>query len=84
MNEVFFLFQSLLYVACLNYKSSAALMGNPYIGECGKRITAFSKVCKNKSLEADLIMYVPEIPFSMGKEALKHALPLSIIKQYCW
>lgn len=46
-------------------------MGNHYIGECGKRITAFSKVCKNKSLEADLIMYVLETPFSMGKRSFE-------------
>ncbi len=34
------------------------------LGECAKRITAFSKICKNKNLEADLIMYVLKIPFS--------------------
>lgn len=39
------------------------------LGECGKRIAAFSKVCKNKNLEADLIMYVLEIPFSMGERS---------------
>ena len=41
------------------------------LAECGQRITAFSKVCKNKSLEADLIMHVLEIPFSMGKRSFE-------------
>ncbi|HEY5327533.1 MAG TPA: hypothetical protein VIJ27_11085 [Mucilaginibacter sp.] len=41
------------------------------LAECGQRITAFSKVCKNKSLEADLITHVLEIPFSMGKRSFE-------------
>jgi len=36
------------------------------LGACAIRITAFSKNCKNKHLEADLIMYVLEIPFSLS------------------
>lgn len=36
------------------------------LGACAKRITEFSKICKNKSLEADLIMMVLEIPFSLS------------------
>lgn len=39
------------------------------LAACGKRITEFSKVCKNKNLEADLILYVLEIPFSMGEKS---------------
>ena len=38
---------------------------------CSKRIVAFSKVCKHKNLEADLIMFVLEIPFSMSKQSFK-------------
>lgn len=34
------------------------------LSACVKRINEFAKVCKNKHLEADLIMYVLEIPFS--------------------
>ena len=33
---------------------------------CSKRIVEFSKVCKNKNLEADLMLYVLEVPFSMS------------------
>ncbi|MEO6233568.1 MAG: hypothetical protein ABJB11_19105 [Ferruginibacter sp.] len=32
---------------------------------CSKRIVEFSKVCKNKHLECDLVMHVLEIPFSL-------------------
>ena len=39
------------------------------LGACGKRITEFSRVCKSKNLEADLIMYVLEIPFSMDEDS---------------
>lgn len=38
---------------------------------CTKRIVAFSKVCKNKNLEADLIMYVLEAPFSLPADMFK-------------
>ena len=41
------------------------------LGACSKRITEFSKVCKNKNLEADLILYVLEIPFSEDKVIFK-------------
>jgi hypothetical protein len=34
------------------------------LAACSKRINEFSKVCKNKNLEADLVMYVLEIPFA--------------------
>lgn len=36
------------------------------LAACSKRISAFAKVCKNKQLEADLIMYVLAIPFSLS------------------
>ncbi|MEO7533930.1 MAG: hypothetical protein ABIU30_08795 [Ferruginibacter sp.] len=32
---------------------------------CSKRIAAFAKVCRQKNLEADLVMYVLEIPFTL-------------------
>lgn len=35
------------------------------LGACAKRITAFSKNIKNKQFEADLLMHVLEIPFSL-------------------
>lgn len=38
---------------------------------CTKRITEFAKVCKNKQLEADLIMHVLEIPFSFPSKMFK-------------
>lgn len=34
------------------------------LSACIKRINEFVKVCKNKKLEADLIMYVLDVPFS--------------------
>ncbi len=34
------------------------------LSACIKRINEFSKICKNKNLEADLLLYVLEIPFS--------------------
>jgi len=34
------------------------------LSACIKRINEFAKVCKNKNLEADLIMCVLEVPFS--------------------
>ncbi len=35
------------------------------LAACNKRINEFSKVCKDKSLEMELIMYVLEVPFSL-------------------
>lgn len=37
------------------------------LGACAKRINEFSKNCKNKQFEADLLMYVLEIPFSLSE-----------------
>jgi hypothetical protein len=34
------------------------------LAACNKRINAFGKICKDKSLEMDLIMQVLEVPFS--------------------
>ncbi len=39
------------------------------LGACAKRITEFSKNCKNKNLEADLLMQVLEIPFSISSNS---------------
>jgi hypothetical protein len=39
------------------------------LGACSKRITEFSKNCKNKYLEADLLMQVLEIPFSISSNS---------------
>jgi hypothetical protein len=39
-------------------------LGNMLTG-CSKRITEFGKICKQKNMEADLIMYVLAIPFSL-------------------
>lgn len=36
------------------------------LGACSKRITEFSKNCTNKHLEADLILHVLQIPFSLS------------------
>jgi hypothetical protein len=48
-----------------NYKGfSEELRLAEMLKACTKRIMAFSKICKNKHLEADLIMHVLEIPFS--------------------
>lgn len=38
------------------------------LAACTKRIVEFSKICKNKTFEADLIVYVLKIPFSMNKD----------------
>ena len=38
------------------------------LAACTKRINEFAKVCKNKNLEADLIMCVLEIPFADTNE----------------
>ena len=53
-----------------NYKGFAEeLQLANMLAACAKRITAFSKNCKNKCLEADLIMYVLEIPFSISSNS---------------
>ena len=39
------------------------------LAACSKRITIFSKACKNKYLEAELIMHVLEVPFSLSTES---------------
>lgn len=36
------------------------------LAACNKRINEFAKVCKDKSLEMELIMFVLEIPFSLS------------------
>jgi hypothetical protein len=36
------------------------------LAACVKRINAFTEVSKNKKLEADLILYVLEVPFSLS------------------
>jgi hypothetical protein len=41
------------------------------LAACSKRITAFSKICKHKNLEANLIMYVLEIPFSLPARSFR-------------
>jgi hypothetical protein len=38
------------------------------LAACSKRIVEFSKVCKNKNLEADLLVHVLKIPFSMSDD----------------
>jgi len=38
------------------------------LSSCTKRINEFVKISKNKQLEADLILYVLEIPFSYSAE----------------
>ncbi len=50
-----------------NYKgySDELRLGN-MLAACNKRIVAFSKVCKNKALEMDLIMEVLKVPFSLS------------------
>jgi len=48
-----------------SYKGiSAELKLANMFAACNKRITEFGKVCKDKSLELDLIMFVLQIPFS--------------------
>lgn len=37
-------------------------------------LSAFSKICKNKNLEADLIMYVIEIPYNQKPKSSEGAL----------
>lgn len=52
-----------------NYKGNAPelKMAN-MLGDCAKRITLFSKVCKSKNLEADLLLHVLDFPFSLNPE----------------
>jgi hypothetical protein len=38
------------------------------LGACAKRVTEFSKSCKNKNLEADLLLYVLAVPFSLSPD----------------
>lgn len=38
------------------------------LAACNKRINEFAKVCKNKFLEMELIMFVLEIPFSLSTD----------------
>lgn len=38
------------------------------LSACIKRINEFTKISKNKVLEAELLMYILEIPFSLSKE----------------
>lgn len=50
-----------------NYKGFAEeLRLANMLAACMKRIVEFSKVSKNKNLDADLILYVLEVPFSMS------------------
>ena len=37
------------------------------LSACIKRINEFTKISKNKALEADLLMYILEIPFSLNE-----------------
>lgn len=41
------------------------------LAACNKRINEFGKICKNKSLEVDLILYVLKIPFSVSTNHFK-------------
>lgn len=50
-----------------NYKGfSEELQLANMLGACARRINEFSKNCKNKNLEADLLVHVLEIPFSLN------------------
>lgn len=52
-----------------NYKgfSEELRMAN-MLAACNKRIVEFSKVCKNPSLQMDLIMAVLQVPFSLSPD----------------
>jgi hypothetical protein len=41
------------------------------LAACNKRIIEFGKICKDKSLELDLILYTLEIPFSLPPKILQ-------------
>lgn len=59
--------QDLLFLFSKNYKGfSRELQMANMLAACSKRIDQFSKVCKNKKLEADLILFVLDVPFSGG------------------
>lgn len=50
-----------------NYKGfSAQLQLANMLAACNKRVTEFSKQCKNKKAEADLLLFILEIPFESG------------------
>ena len=52
-----------------NYKGySDQLRYTNMLAACIKRINEFTKISKNKVLEADLLVYVLKIPFSMPKD----------------
>lgn len=54
-----------------NYKGfSEQLRLANFLSACIKRINEFTKISKNKKLEADLILYVLEIPFSYSTKML--------------
>lgn len=54
-----------------NYKGfSEELQLANMLAACGKRIVEFSKSCKNKNLEADLLLHVLQIPFSLSEDML--------------
>ena len=58
-----------------NYKGfSEELKLANMLGACAKRVTEFSKSCKNKNLEADLLMYVLAIPFFIKSRYVWHLL----------
>lgn len=38
------------------------------LAACVKRLNEFTKISKNKTYEADLIVYILEVPFSLNKE----------------
>lgn len=59
--------QDLLLLTNKSYRgfSDELRMAN-MLDACNKRITEFAKVCKDKSLEMELILYALEIPFSMS------------------
>lgn len=57
----------LLELMTKNYRgfSEELRMAN-MLAACSKRITEFSKNCKDKTLEADLILFVLEVPFTLN------------------
>lgn len=55
-----------------NYKGwSEELRLANMLAACLKRIIVFSKVCKHKNLEADLIIHTLQIPFSLPPEQFR-------------
>lgn len=61
---------SLLFVKSYKGYAQEKRVAN-MLAACSKRIVAFSKVCKHKNLEADLIMFVLKVPFSMDNRSFK-------------